>query len=64
MVGSAVQLGNLASGMHVLRFRLPGCETKDVLVVIDPQSREHSMRVSLEPAMDEEADSPFVYDSY
>lgn len=63
-VGTELRLEGLKPGRHILRFRLPGCETKDVLIVVDPASREQTVRVSLEPAMGTDPNSPFVYDLY
>jgi len=63
-VGAALTLQGLTPGRHILRFRLPGCETKDILIVVDPASSAQAVRVSLEPAMGTEPDAPFVYDLY
>ena len=62
--GASAQLPAGLSGRHVLRFQLPGCESKDVVIVIDPQAAPRAIEVALEPAMGADPDSPFVYDLY
>jgi len=62
--GDSVQLPASLTGRHVLRFHLPGCKSRDVVLVIDPLAQQRTVEVSLEPAMGDDADSPFVYDLY
>jgi hypothetical protein len=62
--GASAQLPAGLTGRHVLRFQLPGCESKDVVVVIDPQAAPRVIEVALEPATAADPDSPFVYDLY
>ena len=61
--GASAQLPAALTGRHVLRFQLPGCESKDVVIVIDPQAAPR-IEVTLQPAMAADEGSPFVYDLY
>ena len=62
--GASAQLPAGLTGRHVLRFRLPGCESKEVVVEIDPKAASRAIEVALAPPGAADADSPFVYDLY